>query len=150
MSASQAGHGLRIPPCSMQDTQSPALSVPVTTKGHFPEAEKDSVIQIASLVSVHGQTEPAVKNIITLNTCSSIVGAEVPICDSAPRIASARLADFTHQRLPLLFQPNHGSNICCLPHHTKPMPRQYGPRRPDHAHGEAVVDTDNRPYVCTR
>ena len=38
------------------------------------------MIQIASLVSVHGQTEPAVKNIITLNTCSSIIGAEVPVC----------------------------------------------------------------------
>ena len=47
------------------------------TQGHFPEAEKDSVIQIASLVSVQGQATPAVKNIITLNTCSSIVGAEV-------------------------------------------------------------------------
>ena len=49
-------------------------------QGHFPEAEKDSVIQIASLVSVHGQTEPAVKNIITLDTCASIVGAEVSAC----------------------------------------------------------------------
>ena len=47
-------------------------------QGHFPEAEKDSVIQIASLVSVQGQSSPAVKNIITLNTCSSIVGSEVP------------------------------------------------------------------------
>ena len=54
-------------------------------QGHFPEAEKDSVIQIASLVSVLGQPEPAVKNIITLNTCSSIVGAEVPTCPSALR-----------------------------------------------------------------
>jgi len=81
--ASRAGYGLRIPPCSTPDTQSPALSVTVSTQGHFPEADKDSVIQIASLVSVHGQTEPAVKNIITLNTCSSIVGAEVPACASA-------------------------------------------------------------------
>ena len=49
----------------------------VWLQGHFPEAEKDSVIQIASLVSVQGQSHPAVKNIITLNTCSSIVGSEV-------------------------------------------------------------------------
>lgn len=46
-------------------------------QGHFPEPEKDPVIQIASLVTVHGQTAPVVKNIMTLNTCASIIGAEV-------------------------------------------------------------------------
>jgi DNA polymerase family B, exonuclease domain len=45
-------------------------------QGHFPEAEKDPVIQIASMLSVHGQAEPLVRNIMTLDTCDSIVGAE--------------------------------------------------------------------------
>ncbi len=96
-----------MPPCSMQHagSQPVALSMPVSTQGHFPEADKDSVIQIASLVSVHGQTEPAVKNIITLNTCSSIVGAEVPTCASALRMPCFRLAVLTRQVLQrMLFQ----------------------------------------------
>ncbi len=46
-------------------------------QGHFPEPDKDPVIQIASLVTVHGQSSPVVKNIMTLNTCASIIGAEV-------------------------------------------------------------------------
>jgi DNA polymerase delta subunit 1 len=46
-------------------------------QGHFPEAQQDPVIQIASLVTVQGQITPAVKNILTLNTCAPISGAEV-------------------------------------------------------------------------
>eukprot|EP00887_Chlorella_sp_A99_P006196 scaffold3.g6196.t1 len=46
-------------------------------KGHFPEAEVDPVIQIASLVSVLGQPQPAVRNIMTLKSCAPIAGAEV-------------------------------------------------------------------------
>lgn len=46
-------------------------------KGHFPEAEKDPVIQIASLVTVFGEQSPIVKNIMTLGSCSPITGAEV-------------------------------------------------------------------------
>ena len=46
-------------------------------KGHFPEPEHDPVIQIASLVSVTGQTRPAVRNVLTLDTCAPIAGAEV-------------------------------------------------------------------------
>lgn len=46
-------------------------------QGHFPEPEKDPVIQIASLVTVHGQGAPVVKNIMTLDTCAPIIGAEV-------------------------------------------------------------------------
>jgi hypothetical protein len=33
--------------------------------------------QIASMVSVQGQSTPVVRNVLTLNTCASIVGAEV-------------------------------------------------------------------------
>ena len=46
-------------------------------QGHFPEADKDPVIQIASLVSVQGQPKPVVRNVLTLGTCAPIVGAEV-------------------------------------------------------------------------
>ena len=46
-------------------------------QGHFPEPDKDPVIQIASLVTVQGQTGPVVKNILTLKSCAPIIGAEV-------------------------------------------------------------------------
>jgi DNA polymerase delta subunit 1 len=46
-------------------------------KGHFPEAQHDPVIQIASLVTAQGSTAPAVKNILTLKSCAPIPGAEV-------------------------------------------------------------------------
>ena len=46
-------------------------------QGCFPEADKDPVIQIASLVSVQGQATPAVRNVMTLDQCAPIVGAEV-------------------------------------------------------------------------
>ncbi len=46
-------------------------------KGSFPEAEKDSVIQIANQVQVLGETEILVSNVFTLKGCSSISGAEV-------------------------------------------------------------------------
>lgn len=46
-------------------------------KGHFPEAQHDPVIQIASLVTNFGETSPVVRNIMTLKSCSPIPGAEV-------------------------------------------------------------------------
>lgn len=46
-------------------------------KGVFPEAEVDPVIQIASLVTIHGQAEPIIKNVFVLNTCAPITGASV-------------------------------------------------------------------------
>ncbi|KAG1677462.1 hypothetical protein FOA52_001918 [Chlamydomonas sp. UWO 241] len=46
-------------------------------KGHFPEAKIDPVIQIASMVTVQGKDTPAVRNVMTLKSCASIVGAEV-------------------------------------------------------------------------
>lgn len=46
-------------------------------QGHFPEAEKDPVIQIASMVTVQGEDHPTVKNVMTLKGCAPIVGAEV-------------------------------------------------------------------------
>ncbi|VEU20581.1 DEKNAAC101447 [Brettanomyces naardenensis] len=46
-------------------------------KGIFPEAEHDSVIQIANVVSKVGDKVPFVRNVFTVNTCSSIVGSEI-------------------------------------------------------------------------
>ena len=46
-------------------------------RGHFPEAEHDPVIQIASHVTVHGESQPRLKNVMTLKGCSEINGAEV-------------------------------------------------------------------------
>ena len=37
-----------------------------TREGEFKEAGKDSVVQIANVVVVQGQTEPIVKNVLTL------------------------------------------------------------------------------------
>ena len=46
-------------------------------KGHFPEAEKDPVIQIANMLSVYGQQQPIVQNVFTLKGCLPIVGSQV-------------------------------------------------------------------------
>jgi len=46
-------------------------------KGHFPEAEKDPVIQIANVLSVYGEKTPIVQNVFTLRGCLPIVGAQV-------------------------------------------------------------------------
>ena len=46
-------------------------------QGHFPEPEKDPVIQIASMVTVQGEDRPTVRNVMTLKGCSPIVGSEV-------------------------------------------------------------------------
>ena len=74
------------------------------------------MIQIASLVSVHGQAEPAVKNIITLNTCSSIVGAEVLVCAPAPTTFSPSLDLHAYKR----GHERLGSADGCLWHTTMP------------------------------
>lgn len=55
----------------------PTLASVQGRKGHFPEAEKDPVIQIANVLSVQGQAEPLVKNVLTLKGCLPIVGAQV-------------------------------------------------------------------------
>ena len=46
-------------------------------KGHFPEAEKDPVIQIANALTVYGEAKPMVQNVFTLKGCLPIVGAQV-------------------------------------------------------------------------
>jgi DNA polymerase delta subunit 1 len=46
-------------------------------KGHFPEAEKDPVIQIANVLTSYGDKNPLVQNVFTLKGCLPIVGAQV-------------------------------------------------------------------------
>ena len=46
-------------------------------KGHFPEAEKDPVIQIANALTVYGKDKPIVQNVFTLKGCLPIVGAQI-------------------------------------------------------------------------
>lgn len=46
-------------------------------KGIFPEADKDPVIQIATLCKVQGESKPFVRNVFVWGTCSAIVGAHV-------------------------------------------------------------------------
>ena len=46
-------------------------------KGIFPEAKHDPVIQIANIVTIHGEKQPMIRNVFTLNTCSPIAGVQV-------------------------------------------------------------------------
>ena len=46
-------------------------------KGHFPDADYDPVIQIATMVTCQGDDRPIIKAIWTLDTCAPIVGADV-------------------------------------------------------------------------
>lgn len=54
---------------------SPSGSRPAT--GIFPEADKDPVIQIASMVQRQGETEPFIRTVFTLQSCASIVGSQI-------------------------------------------------------------------------
>lgn len=46
-------------------------------KGIFPEADQDSVIQIANVVLKTGELKPFVRNVFTVNTCASIIGSQI-------------------------------------------------------------------------
>ncbi|PPQ66648.1 hypothetical protein CVT26_009402 [Gymnopilus dilepis] len=46
-------------------------------KGIFPDASQDPVIQIANMVTCQGESQPFIRNVFTLNTCSHIVGSQV-------------------------------------------------------------------------
>lgn len=65
-------------------------------QGHFPEAEKDPVIQIASMVTEQGKTKPTVKNVMTLKSCAPIVGAEVMSFDNEAELLKVCLGDSAH------------------------------------------------------
>lgn len=46
-------------------------------KGHFPDPKHDPVIQVANLVTLQGEDQPYVRNVMTLKSCSPIVGVDV-------------------------------------------------------------------------
>lgn len=58
------------------DVESHCWNLALTT-GIFPEADKDPVIQIASMVQRQGETEPFVRTVFTLQSCASIVGSQI-------------------------------------------------------------------------
>ena len=57
-------------------------------RGHFPEPDKDPVIQISNVVHVQGQDadKPIVQNVFTLKGCLPIVGAQVICSDSEAEV----------------------------------------------------------------
>eukprot|EP00899_Mesostigma_viride_P005512 jgi/Mesvir1/14962/Mv14630-RA.2 len=58
-------------------------------KGHFPEAQHDSVIQIANLVTLQGQSKPIIRNVLCLRGCSPIVGTDVLCYDDERQLLKA-------------------------------------------------------------
>eukprot|EP00743_Colponemidia_sp_Colp-15_P006103 GILK01006561.1.p1 GENE.GILK01006561.1~~GILK01006561.1.p1 ORF type:complete len:1058 (-),score=188.44 GILK01006561.1:44-3172(-) len=58
-------------------------------KGHFPSADQDPVIQIANVVTLQGDNDPIIRNVFTLKSCSSIVGAEVCSFEEEGRMLQA-------------------------------------------------------------
>ncbi|XP_024457292.1 DNA polymerase delta catalytic subunit isoform X2 [Populus trichocarpa] len=58
-------------------------------KGHFPEPTHDPVIQVANLVTLQGEDQPFVRNIMTLNSCSPIVGVDVMSFDTEREVLIA-------------------------------------------------------------
>ncbi|CAM6083744.1 unnamed protein product [Calypogeia fissa] len=77
-------------------------------KGHFPEADKDPVIQIGNMVTVQGSGQPMIRNVITLKTCSPIVGVDVMSFDNEKEVLLA-WRDFVREVDPDIII---GYNIC--------------------------------------
>ncbi|CAN1169464.1 DNA polymerase delta catalytic subunit [Linum perenne] len=77
-------------------------------KGHFPEPSHDPVIQVANLVTLQGENQPFVRNIMTLKSCSPIVGADVMSFDTEREVLLA-WRDFIREVDPDIII---GYNIC--------------------------------------
>ncbi|GFY91305.1 DNA polymerase delta subunit 1 [Actinidia rufa] len=58
-------------------------------KGLFPEPTHDPVIQVANLVTLQGQDQPFVRNVMTLKSCSPIVGVDVMSFDTEREVLLA-------------------------------------------------------------
>ncbi|KAK4490648.1 hypothetical protein RD792_001339 [Penstemon davidsonii] len=58
-------------------------------KGHFPEPTHDPVIQVANLVTLQGDDQPFVRNVMTLKSCSPIVGVDVMSFDTEKEVLLA-------------------------------------------------------------
>ncbi|GMH07696.1 hypothetical protein Nepgr_009536 [Nepenthes gracilis] len=77
-------------------------------KGLFPEPTHDPVIQVANLVTLQGENQPFVRNIMTLKSCSPIVGVDVMSFDSEREVLLA-WRDFIREVDPDIII---GYNIC--------------------------------------
>lgn len=58
-------------------------------KGIFPEPNHDPVIQIANVVTRHGESKPFVRNVFVLDTCSLIVNTQVLQFDKEEKMLMA-------------------------------------------------------------
>ncbi|TKY73810.1 DNA polymerase delta catalytic subunit [Spatholobus suberectus] len=77
-------------------------------KGHFPEPTHDPVIQIANLVTLQGEDQPFIRNVMTLKSCSPIVGVDVMSFDTEREVLLA-WRDFIREVDPDIII---GYNIC--------------------------------------
>ncbi|XP_059624479.1 DNA polymerase delta catalytic subunit isoform X2 [Cornus florida] len=77
-------------------------------KGLFPEPTHDPVIQVANLVTLQGENQPFVRNVMTLKSCSPIVGVDVMSFDSEREVLLA-WRDFIREVDPDIII---GYNIC--------------------------------------
>ncbi|KAK6150772.1 hypothetical protein DH2020_015704 [Rehmannia glutinosa] len=77
-------------------------------KGLFPEPSHDPVIQIANLVTLQGEDQPFVRNVMTLKSCSPIVGVDVMSFDTENEVLLA-WKDFIREVDPDIII---GYNIC--------------------------------------
>ncbi|XP_071696476.1 DNA polymerase delta catalytic subunit [Rutidosis leptorrhynchoides] len=77
-------------------------------KGVFPDAKHDPVIQIANLVTLQGEEQPFVRNVMTLKSCSPIVGVDVMSFDTEREFLLA-WRDFVREVDPDIII---GYNIC--------------------------------------
>ncbi|OVA06886.1 DNA-directed DNA polymerase [Macleaya cordata] len=77
-------------------------------KGHFPEPSHDPVIQVANLVTLQGEDQPFVRNVMTLKSCSPIVGVDVMSFDTEREVLLA-WRDFIREVDPDIII---GYNIC--------------------------------------
>ncbi|KAJ4751824.1 DNA polymerase [Rhynchospora pubera] len=77
-------------------------------KGLFPEPTHDPVIQIANLVTLQGSDRPLVQNVMTLKSCSPIVGVDVMSFDTERDVLLA-WRDFIREIDPDIII---GYNIC--------------------------------------
>ncbi|XP_027357174.1 DNA polymerase delta catalytic subunit isoform X4 [Abrus precatorius] len=77
-------------------------------KGHFPEPSHDPVIQIANLVTLQGEDQPFIRNVMTLKSCSPIVGVDVMSFDTEKEVLLA-WREFIHEVDPDIII---GYNIC--------------------------------------
>ncbi|KAI3618406.1 hypothetical protein CBS9595_002769 [Malassezia furfur] len=68
-------------------------------KGIFPDPAVDPVIQIANMVTRQGESQPFIKNIFTLGTCSHIMGCHVMSFDNEAELLEA-WADFVQRADP--------------------------------------------------